>query len=152
MAYKDITALSNAYLAIVANVLQQRWIPLLLLVDFHVFKEAVFSVTPFIAYFTNERLLPAVFQHVFAEKRGVDESFFAYFALVRLLVIGYVGAHVIVQVVLFGETTGAQFAFVWPVFDVGAQVLTERFHVDELLFAHVALVSVSLYFFGSYCR
>jgi hypothetical protein len=82
--------------AIITNVFQQGWIALFFLMDLHVFQQAVFSVTTFIAYFANEGLLSAVLKHVFIEQGGVNKAFLANFAFVRFLIFRHMSSHVIV--------------------------------------------------------
>ena len=53
----------------------------------------------------------------------------------------------VVEVVFFGESPGTELALEGSVLDVGPQVFPEGLHVDELLFAYVALVGVSFQFF-----
>lgn len=74
----------------------------------------------------------------------MNEAFLAYFTFVRLLFFGNMCAHVVVEVVFFGEASRTELAFVRPVFDVGTKVLPEGLHVNELFLAYVALVHVTL--------
>lgn len=51
-------------LTIIANVLQQRRIALLLLVNLHMLQQTIFCVTPLVANLTDKRLFPGMLQHV----------------------------------------------------------------------------------------
>ena len=105
---------------VITDVFEQSRVTFLLLVYLHVLQEAVFGVTPLIADFAHERLLAGIFQQVFIEQCGVDETFFTDVTLVRFLVVGDMRSHVIVQVVFFGEAPRAELTFERTIFNVGS--------------------------------
>lgn len=110
---------------VIANVFQQSRITLLLLMYLHVFEQTVLCVASLIADLTDEWFLSGMFQQVLVEKGFMYESLLADLAFMRLLLIGNVRPHVVVEVVLLCEATRTQLALERAVFDVCTKMLTE---------------------------